>query len=742
MPAPIFDLNQYDLNSLRELADLYRLAPGRQLKKGELVTTLSRQFQRPEFIAQAVAALNPLERRVLELLQMAPIEGLTVPALFRLAETTGIAPLPTEADLASQGASLRRLDIASASLPKTPLRLCALGLAVAWLGQSASRMSNQPTVSLSELSAIGLPEHVRNVLPPVIWAPKLLAETEIKDFVSGSARSFQRNRFFYWGQVRRQPVTIKQDGFLYKRDLKLIDAALIQPTANLNGEPEHPELLFLRLMAHSLALLNMVGEGTIIAADAPAFFDDKPENRIRACFESWQRARWWRETSYHVYANDDATITAHLRQILIANLRQAPVDRWIDRSSLAGVLAPALMGAIYNATSLYSFYGHNVLREIIVFASRLIAPAETLSSYLATSLEGPLHWMGLVDVGFDARKKPIAFRLTSAGALALGLIAQLDLPAVAGQVIVQPNFHILAIDPVPDTILAALDSFASRQKAGRVTEFEITKASVHHGALNGWPVRRVIDFLQQSSAAALPGNVLRSLQEWEEGHDRIRFLFPVAVLETASPAETAALHRQPATAAVLGRMLTPTLSLVNDLNALEAAMSGAGLLLEQSSAQASAAWPAFRLGDDGLLRPTTPVLGLSVSAQVAAFTENTDAGLLLSPRAVGTAVKAGLKVEAIIAALNKALVHPLSPAWERRLKTWTSHFGSARTTSRAFLALQSAEVLAELCNDPQIARLLKPFHTKHVLASFDPADRQRLQELLANYGVDLSDDLL
>lgn len=742
MPAPIFDLAHYDLNSLRELANLYRLAPGRQLKKNELVTTLSRQFQRPEFIARAVAALNPLERRVLELLQMAPIEGLTVSALFRLAETTGIAPLPTEADLASQGASLHRLDIASASLLNTPLRLCALGLAVAWLGQSASLLSNQPAVSLVGLNAIGLPEHVRNALPPVTWAPKLLAETEIKDFVSGSARSFQRNLFLYWSQVRRQPVTIKQDGFLYKRDLKLIDAALIQPTANLGGEPEHPELLFLRLMAQSLALLRLGGEGTITAADAPAFFDDKPENRIRTCFEFWQRARWWEETSYHVYANSDATITVYLRQMLIANLRQAPVDRWIDRSSLAGVLAPALMGAIYNAVSLYSFFGRNALRETILFASRLMAPDETLYNYLATSLEGPLHWMGLVDIGFDARRKPIAFRLTSAGALALGLIAQLDLPAVAGQVIVQPNFHILAIDPVPDAILAALDSFASRQKAGRVTEYEITKASVHYGALNGWPVRRVIDFLQQSSGAALPGNVLRSLQEWEEGHDRIRFLTPVAVLETASPTETAALHRQPATAAVLGRRLAPTLSLVNNLKALEAAMSGAGLLLEQSSAQSSAAQPAFRLGDDGLLRPITPVLGLSASAQVAAFTENTDAGLLLSPRAVGTAVKAGLKVEAIIAALSKALVHPLSPAWERRLKTWTSHFGSARTTSRAFLELQSAEVLAELRNDPQIARLLKPFHTKHVLASFDPADRQRLQELLANYGVDLSDDLL
>jgi hypothetical protein len=106
------------------------------------------------------------------------------------------------------------------------------------------------------------------------------------------------------------------------------------------------------------------------------------------------------------------------------------------------------------------------------------------------------------------------------------------------------------------------------------------------------------------------------------------------------------------------------------------------------------------------------------------------------------AVKSGLKVETILDALRKALVHPLSPAWEHRLKTWTAHFGNARTTRRILVELRSAEVLAELRNDPQIARLLKPFQAKHALATFDPADHQRLQELLAHYGIEMTDDLV
>lgn len=742
MPAPIYDLNRYDLSTLRAFAELHNLFSGRQPKKADLLTALSQHFERPEVIRQTLTRLNPLERKVLDLLLLAPADGLTLPALFRLAQMLGIAPMPSTTNLEAVRPTLRTLNAASANIIQTPLRLCALGLAVGWRGRTRDLPSYQTVVSWDRFDAIGLPEHVRSALPLPAWAPKLLPEAEIKHTASGSARSFQRSLYFYWSQVHRQPLQIKQDGFLYKRDLKAINAVLMQPIANLQGEPEHPDLLFFRLMAQSLRLLQLAPGDMITAPGSPSFFDDTPENRIRLCFDAWLKANWWDESTAISQFSQNSTFGTDLRQLLVAHLQQAPVDQWIDRASLVDALSPMLLGAIYSEISAYTYYGRDSLSSLITNAARLSVYGDPLDRYLEASLEGPLHWMGLVDIGFGAKQNPTAFRLTPAGALALGRIAQLDLPAAAGQVIVQPNYHILAIDPVPDATLASLDAFAERQKAGRVTEYELTRASVHQGALGAWPVRRVIDFLQQSTGAALPGNVLRTLQEWEEGHNRIRFFSPLAVLETATAAETTALHRLPPVAATLGQTLTPTLSLVRDLSALQAAMRAADLLLEHSSAQSSGGRPAFRLSDEGRLHPITPVIGLGASAPVAAFTENTDAGLILSPRALQAAVKSGLKIEAILDALKKALVHPLSPEWERRLKTWTAHFGNARTTPRALLELRSAEVLAELRNDPQITRLLKPFQPRHALATFDPADRQRLQELLAHYGIEMTDDLV
>lgn len=741
MPAPVFDLNRYDADTLREFATLHRLAPGRQLKKADMVTALSQHFKQPEFISRAVTSLNALERQVLGLLQAGPEEGLTLPALLRLAQVVDIAPIPGKTDVGSRRPAIQNLDKASTSILQTPLRLCALGLAVPWRGPGGFPSGNQNVVTWDRIDAIGLPEHVRRTLSPVIPTLKTIPEDEIKHTASGSARSFQRDLFFYWSQVRRQPIQTKQDGLLYKRDLKIVNSVLMRPIENLGAESDHMELVFLRFMALSLELLSEASDGVITAAEAPPFLAETPDNRIRQCFESWFEALWWVEMGGYFAEEFEAGMVAPLRQALIDALRQASTEQWIDRRSLASAVAPMLLGSIYGAMNFYTYYGRDVLSDAIAAASRMNLHGNPLADYLKTSLDGPLHWMGLVDIGFDAKQQPIAVRLTPAGALVLGLLSKLDLPATTGQVIVQPNYHILAIDPVPDATLAALDSFAVRQKTGRVTEYELTKASVHQGALGGWPVSRVIAFLQQSAGTALPGNVARTLEEWQEGHNRIRFLSPAAVLETATPAETTALHRHPAAAAALGRILTPTLSLVRDLPALQQAMGDANLMLERSSAEAPAGRPCFRLLDDGRLQAVAPVLSLGASAGVAAFTEMTDAGLHITPRALMAATKSGLKVEDITESLRKALVHPLSPEWERRLKTWTAHFGNARTTPRALLELRGAEVLAELRSDPEIARLLKPFHPKHALATFDPKDRDRLLALLAQYGIELIDDL-
>ena len=141
----------------------------------------------------------------------------------------------------------------------------------------------------------------------------------------------------------------------------------------------------------------------------------------------------------------------------------------------------------------------------------------------ARSVTGPLHWLGLVDTAAlpGALGRPSAFRLTDMGRWVLDLGPPPAIQAEGGRVIVQPNLHIVALDPVADATLVELDQFAERLSAERAVEYRLTRASVYAGQQAGWDVPRIKTYLRGHTRAELPGNVERTLDEWQAQHERI-----------------------------------------------------------------------------------------------------------------------------------------------------------------------------------------------------------------------------
>ena len=78
--------------------------------------------------------------------------------------------------------------------------------------------------------------------------------------VEGSARAFQRDLYFYWSTVRANPLSLTREGRLYKRDLRLINAALLQQQEiGSKNEFDVPRLIFMRQLLTNLGLLKHVG---------------------------------------------------------------------------------------------------------------------------------------------------------------------------------------------------------------------------------------------------------------------------------------------------------------------------------------------------------------------------------------------------------------------------------------------------------------------------------------------------
>jgi len=96
---------------------------------------------------------------------------------------------------------------------------------------------------------------------------------------------------------------------------------------------------------------------------------------------------------------------------------------------------------------------------------------------LARMVAGPLRWMGLVSLAWDGDPRGqashsdaagfSALSLTPVGAWLLGLGPEPEFVEGGGRVVTQPNFTILAMDPVSDATLIDLDHFADPDRKGR-----------------------------------------------------------------------------------------------------------------------------------------------------------------------------------------------------------------------------------------------------------------------------------
>jgi hypothetical protein len=357
--------------------------------------------------------------------------------------------------------------------------------------------------------------------------------------VESSARAFQRDLYFYWSTVRANPLSLTKEGRLYKRDLKLINGALLhQVEIDRENEPDIPRLLFLRLLLTDIGLLRRVGT-TIQAVEKAAFLEQSPADRIRQCYTHWREGTFWNETLsipnvtvYGVGSRLDpipaqlalarARVVGHIAglfQARDAETHWTPIAQLIDRIRTTDYefLLPRdyfPFHSIYYRTyenyvshaSPYISYGNEMGWSFSPpFADESEGWPVVEAGYIRAILLEPLHWMGLVDIGYIAERAadgsldgdatPVAYRLTPVGAWVLGVGPQVDMPEEQGRVVVQPNFELFALDPISDFTLARLDEFAERVNAERAIKYRLTRESVYLAQKKGWTTARIIDVL-------------------------------------------------------------------------------------------------------------------------------------------------------------------------------------------------------------------------------------------------------
>lgn len=780
-------LDSYNSNTLWEMARTAKLpgTTGKKLRKAELLRVMKQDYFRPERIHESYEKLTETERAVLNRLLLRNGEAST--RLFcRELVRAGLAqeappppePKKTERWYYHRGPSMYgRLvnHVGTPDNPRSPIvedviaRLTRHGLVFSQ-GAGNTTGGTPHKLQFHPGDTLFIPPFVHRHLPEPEPLPVGVADWQPAHTEHGDPHLFLRDLYLYWDAVRRSPAPMIQAGFVGKRGLKSLNEVLLNPDPTLDDARQEDQTTRLYLLRQMLQGLNLVqpqqGEVRVTGENGraiPDFWQKPAAEQVKMCLDVWRTL----VQPFQLSSDKAAQYGPQYRQaclLVLTALADMPAANWIEAEDLLLWLQDrnadflfAARSRIENARG-YSYYGSHYYHN----------PAEALAeidrleqAFVAEMMAGFLFQLGLVELGYNTT--PVgdtewhAFRLTALGRAVLHDEA-MPPPDAPGQIIVQPNFQILAIGPVPLHMLAQLDLFAERQKADRrAFEYHLSRESVYAAQQMEFSVAEVQRFLEMATPNELPQNIRRSLAEWGAHHERIVFRRGVTLLQAADESLLERLRAVEPIGNSLARSVGTAVALVksNQQQRVVEALQLEGIFPAVSGANPEAANKSVIVQKDGCIQPIHAVPSLHLRGRLARFSDEVDGGTSfedsgpgsvqawrLSESSVRRAGGSKKKVQAILDELGRLHRGRLPASLVEQVKAWGGYYGSAAVGTYTLVEFRDRETLAELRQHPDLRHVLQPFPAgDRALAMVPPDQLAVVRSLLARLGVKVVDGI-
>lgn len=733
-------LQAYSLNALQTMSKFAGLG-SESLEREAYIQPLAERFADREAIMVAAGQLDGLERLILEQMLLQGGEARTDLLKQELVRSGFVEDSPVGG---YQGSPYRRTP---RYFEDALAHLTALGLVLATVA------SDDSLLELTPGARVLIPEVAREHLPPVLQWTQPLSPERFASVVKSAPEAFQRDLFLFWSYVNRNEVVLTARGLLPKRHWAKLNAELWVKESGPTAHEDGGRLSFLQLLMEEMGMLERVGLRLRPTPTSRDLLGLSLRARSERAFRAWLRTSAWnellriRELRIDTAGNQNRRATAVVkggRQFVVGLLQHTLPEQWL---SIGDLLKRAreinyefLFPRHHNYYGLhnpYHSYNNPLSWEFPVYDET--QGWDIVEARLITCiLQEPLHWLGLVSLGWEGERLA-AFQLSRLGAQILGVIPPEPETPPEHRLIIQPNFEVLALDPVSDYVLATLDEFAERLKSEHVFQYRLSRESVYLAQQRGMTAQQVIAFLDRESGTPMPQNVRLSLQEWGRYHERIAFYQGGLLCQVADPALLDRLMADPALAPLLGRRIAPTAALIaggkTALQQVQRALQSGSLLPAVTPPPAEL--PALTIEPDGHVRFRHRVPDIFLRHRLLPFCEARGDGLYLTRRAVGKAITEGWTAESIVAALQPLHQGPLNAALVTQIKTWGGYYGNASIKHVTLLELKNDEVLRELADDPIIGPLIVPFQPSGALAIIREEDMDRLREVLEERGMEV-----
>lgn len=597
-----------------------------------------------------------------------------------------------------------------------------------------------------------VPAEVRSTLPLALLhqptpQPNLFARADLRpaQVASRDLDAFLRELLFVWTELRNQPAQPLKSGGLGKRERRRLAEAV--------GFAEPGGLDSVAWLYEVLVALNLVQEsGTEIGAveghAATLFWGAKRTQHthdlrrayVRMTCPLCQDRAAIRLTGY--LQGLEVLPPSVLRERILGTLEQLATTGWIPFEFVMNVLVGGLPGSLmFTEQTVSVIYG-----QLHYYENTYRAEVERTLSGMELNLTRcaleELCTMGLVELGYASTEAvtPVAIRAMQEAMIPAPPAG--PSPSILEQpwqMILQPDFQVLALGPVPLRVLAGLEQIARREKIDKtVITYRLTRDAVYRALQSGETVESITAYLEETTGQVIPQNIQRSLEEWYQQYERIVIRRSVRILQVDTPERLLLLLDVPE----LRSLLHPTDErtawfLPNELNRVQQCLLDLELL-PAASQGAQADLPNSMRWQGVELEPRTASLSLYVTGVLMRFAEPNGRRWLLTPKSIEKASTSGYTPSEIVATLKTLTGSALPADVEKHIVAWGKHFGTGQTAQVRLLRLKRSESLGELrAAEPLLHRWLRPLPGTENLAIVNEAHWDEVRALLASWGVDV-----
>lgn len=757
-------LETYSHTILWDMAYTAKLpgAVGKKLKKADLMQLMQEEYFKPERIVASYRRLTRTERAVLDRLMLRGDKSSTRLFARELVQAGLVKespqPKPQKGNRpyypsgpSIYGRSVTHIgsiiDRQSSIFEDVMARLTLYGLVFSE-GSAGSNSNVNYKLQFHPGETVFIPPFVRRHLPDPDPLPIVANVWQPAYILHGDAQFFLRDLYLYWDTVRRSSISLIQSGFVGKRGLKTLNAALLNPDPALDKarqEDEANRLYMLRQILHELKLVTPKGAllqtSTKNRSDIPDFWQKTTAEQVTAVIAIWRNLpSAFQFNDRRVGYMYEPNVRQGCQSLLKA-LTSVSANTWIEADDLLIFVQDLNRDFLFDMRSRitsgrnYYYYGDPVKTTAEMDKLEKMFVSQVIADFL--------FQMGLVELGFnEPPTEPTNWHVCRLTPLGTAVLGNKPLPAnePAGQIIVQPNFQILAMGPVSLHLLAELDIFTERQKVDRgAFEYHLSRESLYSAQQAGYSVEQVQRFLDEATLHDLPQNIRRSLAEWAAHHDRIVFRRSVTLLQAADETLLTQLLNNEETGKLLARSVGQTVALVKTKQQarLLSALRDNDFFPVVSGANPEAADKSVVVAENGRIQPLHAVPSLHLRGRLARFAVEIEGGWQLTEQSVRRAGGSKKNAQAIIDELGKLNRGPLPNALVEQIRAWSGYYGRATVATVTFFEFRDQETLAELRALPELKDLLQPFAAgNRALATVDREQVTAVQAALARLGVE------